>query len=411
MIAYFFVPVATVRRMSCGPLGPYLDSFADQLRQQGYSKRAGMEKIGLIADLSRWLDRKKIKIETLDEQRVVDFLTARRKRFCRHFSDEPTLAQWLGYLRQANLIPTPLPTQESPRDRLAQEYAQFLSQERGLGQATIDHYLRVARSFLSYRFGSGRICLNQLRVPDVTGFILHDTSALSRKAIHLRTTVLRSFLGFVHQRGKLTANLAAAVPTVAHWRLSGVPSFLEPEQVEELLQGCDQDREIGRRDYAILLLLARLGLRAGEVARLSLDDFNWEAGELQIRGKGAREHRLPLPWDVGQALARYIEKDRPACSARQVFIRIKAPHQNFSHSATISGIVRRALHRIQLHPPHMGAHLLRHALATQMLRKGGSLAQIGQILGHQRAQTTEIYAKVDLMALRALAQPWPGGVQ
>lgn len=411
MIAHFFAPVATVRRMRCGPLGPYLDRFADELRQQGYSKRTGMEKIGLVADLSRWLDRKKLKIEALDEPRVADFLAARRKRFCRRFSDEPTLVQWLGYLREANLIPTPLATPESPKDRLEQEYAQFLSQERGLGQATIHHYLRAARSFLSYRFGSERVCLNQLRVPDVTGFILQDSAALSRKAIHLRTTVLRSFLGFVHQRGKLTANLAAAVPTVAHWRLSGVPSFLEPEQVEELLQGCDQDSAMGRRDYAILLLLARLGLRAGEVARLSLDDFNWEAGELQIRGKGAREHRLPLPWDVGQALARYIEKDRPACSARQVFIRIKAPHQGFSHSATISGIVRQALQRIQFHTPHMGAHLLRHALATQMLRKGSSLAQIGQILGHQRAQTTEIYAKVDLMALRALAQPWPGGVQ
>jgi site-specific recombinase XerD len=255
------------------------------------------------------------------------------------------------------------------------------------------------------------MCLNRLRPQDVTAFVLRDTTTLSRKRLQLTNCALRSFLGFLYQTGQLTTNLAAVVPSVASWRLSDLPQFLEPEQVAGLLRSCDQGSQAGRRDYAVLLLLARLGLRGGEVVHLTLDDINWEAGELLIRGKSAREDRLPLPHDVGRALANYLQKGRPDCSSRRVFIRTSAPRQGFSGSAAICGIVERALARAQITSEHKGAHLLRHSLATKMLRRGSSLTQIGQILRHQQAQTTEIYAKVDLTALRALAQPWPGGAQ
>jgi site-specific recombinase XerD len=168
---------------------------------------------------------------------------------------------------------------------------------------------------------------------------------------------------------------------------------------------------MGRRDYAVLLLLARLGLRAGEIVQLSLDAINWAAGEILIRGKSAREERLPLPPEVGQALAEYLKRDRPVCACRRVFIRMRAPHQGFSKSAAICFIFRRALARANLHPPEQGPHLLRRSLATRMLRGGASLTEIGEVLRHQHTQTTEIYAKVDLVPLRALAQPWPGGVR
>jgi site-specific recombinase XerD len=330
----------------------------------------------------------------------------------RHTVDQPTLSLLLRQLRQANVIPALVaPAHESPLDRLERDYARFLTQERGLVQATLENYLPVARRFLSRRFGARRIRLDALRAKDVTNFILGDTSTFSPKRVQLTTSALRSFLGFLYQAGQLANNLAAAVPTVARGCLSGLPQSLEPEQVERLVGHCDQHCPAGRRDYAVLLLLARLGLRAGEVVQLSLEDINWEAGELLIRGKSARVDRLPLPPDVGRALVHYLKQGRPRCSSRRVFIRTKAPRQGFSGSAAIDGIVDRALTRAQLDPEHRGAHLLRHSLATRMLRGGASLTQIGQILRHQLPQTTEIYAKVNLTALRALAQPWPGGAR
>jgi len=223
--------------------------------------------------------------------------------------------------------------------------------------------------------------------------------------------VLRSFLGFLTQAGKVATNLAVSIPSVATGRGSRVPRFLEPAQVEQLLNSCDQSSPLGRRDYAVLLLVARLGLRAGEVVDLNLEHINWEAGELYIRGKSAREDRLPLLSEVGQAIAAYLKQDRPQSPCRRVFLRLQAPHQGFFNGSAISHIVRCALTRAQLDPNEKGAHLLRRSLATQMLRQGATLTQIGQILRHQRAQTTEIYAKVDMVALRALAQPWPGGAR
>jgi site-specific recombinase XerD len=300
---------------------------------------------------------------------------------------------------------------DNPIDRLTRAYAQFLTHQRGLSQATVDNYLPIAQRFLETRFGAGKVCLHKLRVTDVTDFIVRDSSTTCPRQAQLSASTLRSFLGFLTQEGKISANLAASVPTVANWSLSVLPQFLEPAQVEKLLRSCNRKTRSGRRDYAVLLLLARLGLRAGEVVHLSLENINWAAGEVLIRGKSAREDRLPLLPEVGRALAAYLKRDRPACSCRRVFIRMKAPRQGFSSSVAICDIFRRALARSDLHPQHKGTHLLRRSLATRMLRRGASLTQIGEVLRHQLAQTTEIYAKVDLVALRALAQPWPGGVR
>ena len=223
------------------------------------------------------------------------------------------------------------------------------------------------------------------------------------------TTALRGFFRFLRFRGEINSDLAAAVPTVADWRLSGLPKYLEPEKVERLLQNCDQSTAIGQRDYAILLILARLGLRAGEIVAMTLDDIDWEAGVITIRGKGSRRDQLPIPQDVGEAFVAYLRYGRPQCATRRVFIRARAPRIGFSGSAAIDDIVRRALARAELNPIHKGAHLLRHSLATKMLHRGVRLAEISEILRHSSPTTTEIYAKVDLAALNKLAQPWPGG--
>ena len=226
-------------------------------------------------------------------------------------------------------------------------------------------------------------------------------------------TAIRSFCRFLFRYGETKRDLAGAIPTVPAWRLAELPRYLEADDVERVVQACDRSTSVGRRDYAILLLLARLGLRAGEVIALELDDIDWRAGVLTVRGKGRYHDDLPLPPDVGEALATYLRQDRPPCTTRRVFIRSRAPHRGFAHPSSLSTIVCRAVQRAGLHPNHKGAHLLRHSLATGMLRRGASMAEIGQVLRHRAPNTTEIYAKVDLQGLRSLALPWPrkGGEQ
>lgn len=410
MADHFFSSPKVLQRLHLGPLGVDIDSFARLLTEQGYARRTAEEKIRIAADFSRWLDQQQLRIKDLDEKKISKFLLYRAQQGRTLHEERPTLRDLFKHLREAGIIPTPAPAvDDSTLHRIENSFARYLAEERGLTQATLDTYLQIARRFLSERFGSDAILLDKLTTQDITRFILRHAHTISPRRAQLMVTALRSFLRFLHQRGETATNLAKSVPTVANWRLSGLPKFLNPDEVERLLQGCDQSSPTGQRDYAVLLLLARLGLRAGEVVHMVLDDIDWETGQLIVRGKSAREDRLPLPQDVGEALATYLCHGRPRCLSRRVFIRMRAPHQGFSSSVAICNIVRRALARARLHPVRKGAHLLRHSLATQMIRQGASLAEIGEILRHQLPNTTEIYAKVDLVALSALAQPWPGG--
>lgn len=399
-----------LRPLQVGPLAPHMESFGALLSRRGYCHQSRWGKIRLVADLSRWMERRRIAPRQLDELQVAAFLNTRWRRVPHRSGDQATMALLLRHLRQSDV--TPVASRPAPRsdiDLIEQEYGDFLLHERNLTPASVEQYLPVTRRFLSHRFRDGKVWLKKLGALDVTSFVLDDTHNRGRRSAQLMASVLRSFLGFLLQQGRISTNLAGAVLTVAGWRLSELPRFLETKQVERVLRCCDRRRKAGKRDYAILLLLARLGLRAGEVAHLTLDDINWRAGELRIRGKGARIDRLPLPQDVGQSLATYLQKGRPNCSSRRVFIQTNAPHEALAGPSSVSNVVRAALARAQIHSRHQGAHVLRHSLATTMLRRGASLAQIGQVLRHQLPQTTEIYAKVDLNALRALALPWHGG--
>lgn len=289
MIEHFYAQPHSAQRLRSGPLEPCLDDYAQLLVEQGYSRPSARQKLRLAADLSHWLERKRLPVEKLDEQRIREFLGVRWRRLRWHNSDQSSLSLLLRQLRQANVIPAVVdPVRDSPLDRVERDYAGFLTQERGLLQTTLNNYLPVARRFLISRFGSGRLRLDALRAHDVSAFILRDLAGFSPKRVQLATSALRSFLGHLYQTGRLATNLAAAVPTVACRHLCGLPQFLEPEQVERLLHHCDRGCPAGQRDYAVLLLLARLGLRAGEIVQLSLEDINWEAGELLIRGKSAR---------------------------------------------------------------------------------------------------------------------------
>ena len=410
MTERFRVRSEDLQLLRVGPIGPHLEGFAALLSQQGYCRANGWLKMRLAADLSRWLCRRRLALKDLDEAWTSAFLTARWKRLARRSGDQATMTLLLRHLRQAKAVPPPSPpTGGGDIAGICRDYEAFLLEERCLVRASADQYLVTARRFLHDCFPAGKVYLARLRASHVTDFVSQNAAHWGHRTVQLATSVLRNLLGFLFQKGRLSTNLSGAVPRVASRSLSQLPRYLEKEQVEKVLRRCDRRRKVGKRDYAILLLLARLGLRAGEVVRLTLDDLDWRAGELVVRGNGARVDRLPLLHEVGQALADYLQKGRPECSSRRVFIQCKAPYEGFARAGSVSSLVRAALERSQLCPPNKGAHLLRHSLATGMLRNGASLAQIGQVLRHQLPQTTEIYAKVDLNALRKLALPWLGG--
>ncbi len=299
---------------------------------------------------------------------------------------------------------------DDPVERIAQTYERFLLDERGVKPRTVTNYLPTVRRFLAEHFGGRDITLGSLSAQDANQFILREARRLGHARAKLVATILRSFLRHLHQRGAIPAALAGAVLPVTKWSLAGLPKALQPEEIQSLLSSCDRNTVAGRRDYAILLLLARLGLRGGEVSALTLDDFDWDAGIVNVSGKGQRREPLPLPGDVGEAVAGYLRNGRPpGCPTRRVFVRLRAPQRGFASTSAIDDIVCRALARARLAPPFKGAHLLRHSLATGMLRNGASLEDIGQILRHRHPETTQIYAKLDLEALRSVAPPWPGG--
>src|SRR5690349_9816135 len=316
----------------------------------------------------------------------------------------------LNLLCQTGIVkPSDKPVSGDACSRMVEEFRCYLLQERGLSTAALHNYLPVIEQFLSERFGNRTPIVRSLRAPDVTGFVVRHASHLSSVRAKLMVTALRSFFSYLRYRGAISTDLAGCVPTVPNWSLSALPRFLPAAEVECVLKCCDRKTSVGRRNYTILLLLARLGLRAGEVVVLNLGDIDWSTGQITIRGKGGRSAQLPLPPDVGEALASYLRDDRPRCATRRVFVRHRAPLAGFANSSTISSIVRRALQHTGIESAHTGAHVLRHSLATSLLRQGGSLDEIGELLRHQSLNTTAIYAKVDVAALQTLALAWPGG--
>jgi site-specific recombinase XerD len=402
----------TLRPLEIGPLAPHLAGFAHLLAYRRYCRLTAWRKLRLVADLSRWMVQNKFRLKDLDEQGVAKFLAWHWRRFVYRSGDKCTFAALLQHLRQMDVVPPRTPPPLTPIDAVERAYGQYLRQERSFTSASVGLYVAVARRLLWHRFRDGRIRLKALGTKDVSDFVLKDSAIRGRRAAQLMTTVLRSFLNYLFEEGETATNLATTIPAAAGGRLSELPRYLEAAEVERLLRSCDRRRKVGLRDFAVLVLLARLGLRAGEVVHLELEDIDWGTGELAIRGKGNRVDRMPLLQEVGEAVADYLKRGRPWCSTRRVFVHCKAPYAGFSSPPNaVSAIVRRALGRAGLNPPNHGAHLLRHSLATNLLRAGASLTQVGHVLRHQQIQTTEIYAKVDVKALRSLAQPWPGGAQ
>ena len=334
-IELFFPSSRSQRWLRVGPLAlaGVLDGFAALLATQGYARKTARPKLRLVRHLSLWLESEGLGAEALDEERFETFVLARGPR--RAPRDEAaTGRQLLSHLRHEGWI------HEAPEDtdstdaitRIERTYERFLVQERGLSPATVIKYLPVVHAFLSESFGARAVALEALGARDVNGFIVRHCEGFAPSHAKGLATALRSFLRHLHQRGDIAADLAGAIPPVANWRLSELPKSLPPEKVESVLASCDRSTATGRRDHVILLLLARLGLRGGEVATLTLDDLDWDTGLVNLSGKGQRREALPLPEDVGRALAAYLRDGRPPCSTRRVFVRAYAPHRHFSSS-------------------------------------------------------------------------------
>ncbi|MFQ5937092.1 MAG: tyrosine-type recombinase/integrase [Acidiferrobacterales bacterium] len=403
-------PVVLQRLYAC-PLGAHIDTFAQQLLAQGYARSTAKYTMRLLVALSSWLQQHALSPADLNEQRVEAFLQHRYRRCRPNRSDRSILRRLLTQLRDHGVTPVPVvETDTSACNRIACDFQHYLLHQRCLAPTTVGDYLDTVRHFLRERCGTQPLRLEALQPQDITRFMVQQARRYSPARAKLIATALRSFFRFLLQRGAIANDLAKAVPTVPNWRLSTLPKFMNADDVACLLRSCDRHTLQGQRDYAILLLLVRLGFRAGEVAALPLDDLDWEAGELLVRSKGARQDRLPLPHDVGDAFVAYLRNSRPPSATRQVFVRMRAPRRGFADGQAVGTIVRRALVRAGLNPALKGAHLLRHSLATQLLQDGASLAEIGELLRHRNIETTRIYAKVDQGALRTLALPWPGGV-
>lgn len=385
-----------------------LQDFEVELLQQGFKPSTVVRKKKLFADLNDWLQVHELSVGDLSFQLVDRFLFDRRSAgYARHKTHE-TLRPILNYLYRLKLTP-PLeaPVSKDPASVILDRYRIFLTAERSLAMVTAARYIDCLRPFLSQRVLDGGLDLRNLRPADVTAFVVARCPQLNAGVAKLTVTALRSFLGFLHLDGVTERSLVHAAPKVLRRRLAGLPKGLEPDQVRHLLAACDVDTAVGCRDLAILTLLVRFGLRRGEVARLRLDDIDWRAGTISVHGKGNCYERVPLPPDVGHRVAEYLQHGRPTdAQGRTVFVRHFAPHHALS-TARVSTIVADAARRAGLGRVH--AHRLRHTAATELLRAGASLPEIGQLLRHRHTATTAIYAKVDRDNLRLIARPWPEG--
>jgi site-specific recombinase XerD len=412
MLDYWFTFRSVIKRHRDGLLGPYVDVFAARLREEGYARRTARYQIELISAFGRWLSRRGVETGNLDSEVIERFIRYRCRRGQRWSGDRAPLMRLLRQLQSDGLVAAPRPVAvDGHLDLIENAYREYLDEDRQLERCTQANYLRYVHSFLSERYGTAKPRLAHLTASDVIRFIQRHVHDGCRKRAKLMVTALRSFFRFLRLHGDVRVDLAACVPTIPDWRMTGLPQALQPDEVERLLNTCDRSTGMGRRNYAILLLLARLGLRAGEVVSLTLEDIDWEAGEITVSGKNRRPNLLPLPDEVGRALANYLRRGRPRCSTRRVFVRARAPCAGFASAGAIATLVSDAINRAGLCPLHKGAHLLRHTLATQMLRRGASLSEIGEVLGHRHPNTTSIYAKVDLVRLRTLVCRWPGGAR
>lgn len=400
-------------RVLSTPAGPYLDGFTTELRDLGFGRWKLRGRVVGAAHFSLWGAKKRLRaLEQIDEDAIEGF--RRHLRACRclrpfqHSSHGDVCAvagahALIQYLRRKSVITSAQPSpaiKEQPA--LVRGFNEWMRHERGLKATTLRGYSQVIREALD-ALGSepSRYTAQELRA-----FVLKQSMHASRSHAKLVTTALRAFLRYLIAEGWCRAGMDDAIPTVAIWRLAALPRYLPAADVDRVIGACDETTAVGLRDRAVLLLLARLGLRAGDIRAMRMSDLDWRQGSVRVSGKGHVEVRLPVTQEVGAAVLRYLRFGRPPAQTDQLFVRMQAPWAPLGLSS-VSALVRRAMDRAGIESRYRGAHILRHSAATQMLRQGATLAQIGAVLRHQYLDTTAHYAKVDVQRLRDIALPWP----
>jgi site-specific recombinase XerD len=390
-----------------GPLAVFTDGFRVDLTAQGFTRHVVADHTHLLAHLSGWLAERGLTARDVDADALQRFLSDRRAGGHEFLISARGMAPMLKYLRGLGVVPQAgVPTPIGPVEVLLAEYRRYLAVERGLAPLSVDRYLTTARLFVSGLPSPLEVSLQQLSAVHVTDFLVVEACRRRAWAAKSLVPALRSLLRFLHVTGRISRPLLAAVPSVAGWGLTTLPRAVGSECVAALLSSCDRTTPLGCRDYAVLMLLSRLGLRNGEVSRLRLDDIDWRAGQMLIRGKGSRNEVLPLPDDVGRALVDYLLHARPpGIGSRAAFVIGRAPFTPLSLSG-ITSIVVAACDRGRVE--RIGPHRLRHSVASDLLARGAPLAEVGQLLRHRAESTTAVYAKLDHRALSALVRPWPG---
>jgi len=405
----------TVQFLKNGPLGPFLEDLLSIFLEKGYLKNKLKNRITVIIKLCKWLSDTKIELCDLDDQKIKDFIIYRSKQINMKQKGEIVTIRTLVQLLQSKGI---IPTTKNQAinnginkeiETVIENYSKYLINERGLSTSSISHYTHYTRYFLYKLYGVNPISLNKITIIDVNNFFLkHFDTGKSHLVVTSLIPTLRSFFRFLFLDKKISINIASAIQPCANLKNAGLPYFLSQKELDHLIKICKcRESNSKLRNYAILLLLSRIGLRACEVQRLTFNDIDWKNGEIIIKGKGNKKSRLPLLTEIGEALASYIKNERPLCSSRQVFITSRPPIKPLSNSTSISCIVKRALKRANLSPMKKGSHLLRYTFATDCLRRGISLLDIGEILRHQHIDTTVIYAKVDFVKLQSITKMWP----
>jgi integrase len=387
-----------------GPLTGLVHQFRLELIRQGFTPRTAQDHAYVLAHLSRWLDQEGLAPAELGAERIAAFVAARQVGGYRRWRTVGSLRPMLGYLRGLGLVPAEQPRLRDPVDAVLERYRRWLERERRLGEQTVDLRLHFAAKFVIAQIDGGRLELARIGPQAVTAFVLDMSQLYAIGSMKPLTSGLRSLLRFLFAAGDIDRDLSPVVPSVAGWQLSGIPVGADEQAVTALLASCDRSTAAGRRDLAVLLLMARLGLRAVEVARLRLDDIDWRGGELTIRGKGGRIDKMPLPPDIGAALADWLRNGRRPTALREVFTRTIGPDAPMKRQSIVM-VPRRASLRAGI--AVVGAHRLRHRVACRILAGGGSLAEVAELLRHNDHASSAIYAKVDLAALAAVVRPWP----
>jgi site-specific recombinase XerD len=391
---------------------PLVLDYLSQLRTAGFAEKTLRTKRTIVAAFLRWARNRRVPCIELSTTDLEAFLEGCRPghnsrwRYARGI-----LLGLLAFLHLNGARPGPLePLDDSCRTGLLARYQDFLINERGLTKQTVYVYTPLVRTAivgLSRHSGSQRPC--EWNAEAVHAFLLERSHNRSCEGVRLVAVTLRSLLRFLYLRGEVAFDLSLGVSRFQKWKLATVPTYLSPAEVEKVLAACDVATPTGRRDRAILLLLARLGLRAGEVVTLEVGDIAWRAGEILVRGKGQQRDHLPLPPDVGEAIALYLRQDRGESASPRAFLRLKAPREGLTGPAAVGHIVRKLLARVGIIRTSRGAaHMFRHSLATRMIRHGASISEIAEVLRHRSQNTTGLYAKVAFQTLREVARPWPG---